>query len=160
MLLGIQHACFITSKIDELYEFYTKLPGVKVITDMYVLNDYVIERLSGYKNARTKMFMVQIGKNKVKPQDDLNTSRIEFIQYLDPEGKEFDLENNSAGNAHIGIYTDSIEEDCARLIRKGIELSSKPIKIESEGNSMNGVKVVYFKDPEGRTVELMEFSEK
>jgi len=159
MLLGVQHTCFISRKIDELYEFYTKLPGVKIITDMYILDDYVIKSLSGYKNARTKMFVVQVGKDEVKPQNDLNISRIEFIQYLDPVGKEFDLEDNSAGNAHIGMFTDSIEEDYEKLSGKGVKFSSKPIKIESEGNSMNGVKVAYFKDPEGRTVELMEFPE-
>ena len=158
MLLGVQHTGFITRNIDKLYEFYTKLPGVKVIVDMYILDDYVIKGLSGYKNARVKMFWMQIGKDKVKSQGDLDTARVEFIEYLDPVGKEFNLENNSAGNAHISIYTDSIEEDYERLSKEGIEFSCKPIKIESEGNAMNGVKVVYFKDPDGRTVELMEFT--
>ena len=157
MLLGVQHTGFVTKNIDKLYEFYTKLPGVRVIVDMYVLDDYVIEDLSGYKNAKTKMFWIQIGKDKKMPQEDLNTARVEFIEYLDPVGKDFDLENNSAGNAHISIYTDSIEEDYERLSKEGIEFSCKPIEIESEGNAMNGVKVVYFKDPDGRTVELMEF---
>jgi len=160
MLLGVQHTGFITKNIDRLYEFYTKLPGVEVIVDMYVLDDYVIKDLSGYKNARTKMFWIQIGKSEVKPQDDLNTSRVEFIEYIEPVGKKFDFENNSEGNAHISIVTDSIEEDYEKLGKEGIEFSCKPIKIKSEGNAVNGIKVVYFKDPDGRTVELMEFPDK
>lgn len=157
MLLGVQHTGFITKNIDQLYDFYTKLPGVKVIVDMYVLDDYVIKSLSGYKTAKTKMFWIQIGKDQAQSQEDLNTSRVEFIEYLEPVGKDFDLENNSSGNAHVSICTDDIDQEYQRLVQKGIKFSCPPITIDSAGNAMDGVKVVYFQDPDGRTVELMEF---
>jgi len=151
MLKGVQHTGFITNNIEKLYEFYKKLPGVKVIIEQFDTDDDFIKKLSGYKDAKIRVFWIQIGENKDKPHDDLSTHRVEFIQYLNPIGKDFDLEINSSGNAHISILTDSIDEDYRNLSKQGVEFSCKPID-----SPLEGWKVVYLKDPDGRIVELMQ----
>ncbi len=90
----------------------------------------------------------------------MSTSRVEFIEYVEPKGRTFDLENNTAGNAHISIVTDSIEEDYKNLTKQGIKFACKPINYVSEGSTVDGMKIAYFQDPEGRTIELMQFLEK
>ena len=159
MFKGIQHTGFITKNIDKLYEFYTKIPGVKVVFDMHIEDGKVAKKVTGYKNAKLKNFYIQIGEDKIQPQNKLGVARIEFIEYLKPVGKQLDIEeNNAGGNAHISIITDSIEDDYKSLKNKRMKFYSKPVEIEYEEGGLKGVKVVYFKDPDNRTVELIQFT--
>ena len=61
MFKGIQHTGFITKNIDKCYEFYSKLPGIKVVFPLHIEDSYVIKKLSGYQNARIKNFYIQVG---------------------------------------------------------------------------------------------------
>ena len=156
MLKGIQHTGFVTNDIKRLYDFYTKLPGVRIISDIDTYEGDLIDKLNNYKNAKVKMFIIQIGGGEISRQDDLCAGRVEFIEWIEPRGKKLSLENNAGGNAHISLVTDSIEDDYKRLTREGVVFSCEPLEIDF-GGDLNGVKVVYFKDPDGRPVELMQF---
>ncbi len=156
MFKGIQHTGFITKDIDKCYEFYSKLPGIKVVFPLHIEDGYVIKKLSGYDNAKIKNFYIQIGGDEVSSQDDLSAARVEFIEYLEPEGKKIKLENNDGGNSHISILTDSIEEDYKKFIDMGLEVSEL-VEIDYEEGGLKGVKLLYLEDPDGRPVELMQF---
>ena len=156
MFKGIQHTGFITKDIDKCFEFYSSLPGVKVVFPLHVEDGYVIKKLSGYENAKILNFYIQIGGDEISPQSECGAARVEFIQYLEPEGRKVHLENNDGGNAHISIVTDSIEEDCRKFKEMGLELSEL-VEIEYEEGGLKGVKLVYVKDLDDRLVELMQF---
>ena len=156
MFKAIQHTGFITKNIDRCYKFYTKLPGVKVVFPLHIEDGYVIKKLSGYENAKIKNFYIQIGGDRISPQDDPCASRVEFIEYLEPVGKQLDLETNAGGNSHISIVTDSIEEDCKTFKAMGLEVSEL-VEIDYEEGGLKGVKLLYLIDPDGRPVELMQF---
>lgn len=156
MFKGIQHTGFITKDIKKCYEFYTKLPGIKVVFPLHIEDGYVIKKLSGYENAKIKNFYIQIGGENVDPQDNIGTARVEFIEYLEPEGKEIKLKNNDGGNSHISILTDSIEDDYKKFVDMGLEVSEL-VEIDYEEGGLKGVKLLYLVDPDGRAVELMQF---
>ena len=159
MLKGIQHTGLITNDIEKCHEFYTKLPGVKVVFPLHIEDGYVIKKLSGYENARIRNFYIQIGGDSISPHDDLGAARVEFIQYLEPAGRQLDLETNAGGNAHISFVTDSIEEDYQKFKKMGLE-TSELVEIEYEEGGLKGVKLLYLRDPDGRPVELMQFPKK
>ena len=156
MFKGIQHTGFITNNIEKCYEFYTKLPGIKVVFPLHIEDGYVVKKLSGYENAKIKNFYIQIGGDEVSPQSDLSAARVEFIEYLEPVGKQLDLKTNAGGNSHISIVTDSIEEDYQRFKDMGLEVSEL-VEIDYEEGGLKGVKLLYLRDPDGRSVELMQF---
>jgi len=156
MLKGIQHTGFVTNDIKKTYDFYTGLPGVKIISDIETHEGDLIDKLNNYKNAKVKMFVIQIGGDEISKQNEFCTGRVEFIEWIEPRGKKLLLENNAGGNAHIALVTDSIEDDYKSLTLKGVEFSCEPLEVDF-GEDLKGVKVTYFKDPDGRPVELMQF---
>ena len=156
MFKGIQHTGFITKEIEKCYQFYTNLPGIKIVFPLHIEDGYVIKKLSGYDNAKIKNFYIQIGGDEICPQNDLGPARVEFIQYLEPEGRKIQMENNDGGNAHISIVTDSIEEDFQKFKEMGLK-TSELVEIEYEEGGLKGVKLLYLKDPDDRLVELMQF---
>jgi catechol 2,3-dioxygenase-like lactoylglutathione lyase family enzyme len=155
MLLGVDHTGIVTNDIQRLYNFYTKLPGVKVTSELDTYSGELIDRLNGYKNAKVKMFNIQIGGD-VGTEHNYSTGKVEFIEFIDPPGEKLNLANNAGGNAHLSLITDSIEDDFARLKGEGVSFSCEPQEVDF-GGELQGVKVVYFKDPDGRPVELMQF---
>ena len=156
MFKGIQHTGFITKNIEKCYRFYTSLPGIKVVFPLHIEDGYVIKKLSGYENAKIKNFYIQVGGDEISQQNNLGPARVEFIQYLEPEGRKIEMENNDGGNAHISIITDSIEEDYKKFAAMGLKLSEL-VEIEYEEGGLRGAKLLYLKDPDGRLVELMQF---
>lgn len=156
MFKGIQHTGFITKNIDKCYEFYTKLPGVKVVFPLHIEDGNVVKKLTGYENAKIRNFYIQIGGDNINSQSDLGVARVEFIEYLEPIGKQLDLETNAGGNSHICILTDSIEEDYKKFKQMGLWISEL-VEIEYEEGGLKGVKLLYLRDPDGRSVELMQF---
>ncbi len=56
MFKAVQHTGFITRKIDALYDFYSKLPGVKVMTEIYTLEDYAIKDYQDIKMQKLGYF--------------------------------------------------------------------------------------------------------
>ena len=156
MLIGVDHTGFVTKDIQRLYDFYTRLPGVKVTSDLGTYSGELIDRLNGYENAEVKMFNIQIGGDEPGVKKGFSAGKVEFIEFIDPPGEKLNLQNNAGGNAHISMITDSIDEDYARLKDEGVKFTCEPQEVDFEGE-LQGVKVVYFKDPDGRPVELMQF---
>ena len=156
MFKGIQHVGFITNNLDKCFEFYSKFSGVKIVFEKHIEDGDVVKKITGYKNAKIRSFYIQIGGDDIKSQNDINADRLEFIEYIEPKGKQVKLENNSAGNAHVCLYTDSIEEDYKKIKEMGL-YSSELVSIDYEVGGLKDVKNLYFRDPDGRTVELMQF---
>jgi catechol 2,3-dioxygenase-like lactoylglutathione lyase family enzyme len=73
-----------------------------------------------------------------------------------PEGdKSVRTRTCDAGNAHMGINVDDLAWEYQRLTDLGVEFRSAPIVV-SDGPDA-GVKAVYLSDPDGNTVELVEW---
>jgi catechol 2,3-dioxygenase-like lactoylglutathione lyase family enzyme len=39
MFKGVHHTCFITKNINKCIEFYSKLPGIKIVVPLHIRND-------------------------------------------------------------------------------------------------------------------------
>ena len=65
-----------------------------------------------------------------------------------PEPKIFPV-NEIAGFRYITLHIEDFDKTYNDLLSKGVTFLSKPFKIQS------GVKIVFFKDPDGNYLELM-----
>jgi catechol 2,3-dioxygenase-like lactoylglutathione lyase family enzyme len=85
-----------------------------------------------------------------------NTSTLlELFEYLEPRGEPAKLANNIAGNGHLGLIVEDVEAEWRRLGEAGATFASRePVTIRQ--GSWAGSKVIYMRDPDGITIELME----
>ena len=81
-------------------------------------------------------------------------TRIEFLQYHSPEGKDFDRTNGDVGSTHICLQVPSMDVAFADLTAKGAVFNAPPITL-TDGDLV-GSKWAYFRDPDGIQLEIWE----
>lgn len=79
--------------------------------------------------------------------------QIELIEYVNPRG-ELNYHPANAGTCHIAFRVDDIIAETKRLKELGVKFNSE-VNIQTEGD-FKGWKWVYFKDPDGINLELVE----
>ena len=142
MIKGIHHASFTVSDMSKSVAFYRDLLGMKVLWDSVQagapFKGPVADRLTNCPGTELHIVFLQI-------QNDL----IELIQYTPPGKVLKDNKASDTGSAHICFKTDDIQA----LYRK---LSDYGVKRHCEPQSLGGVEVIYFRDPDGIIVEAMQ----
>jgi catechol 2,3-dioxygenase-like lactoylglutathione lyase family enzyme len=82
-------------------------------------------------------------------------SLVELLEYTQPEPPNHEpLPPNGIGAAHLAFRVDDIEQAKADLEEKGVEFLS-PVQFVDSG-VLAGWRWVYFRDPDGTTLELVE----
>ena len=81
--------------------------------------------------------------------------KIELLEYhAPPERKRSDLRPCDVGAAHIALTVDDIEAVLSRIALFDWRAAGRPQTLESGPNA--GKRVIYVRDPDGTTIELME----
>ena len=142
MIRGIHHSSFTVSDMEKSVSFYRDILGMKVLWDSVEADapfkGPVADNLTNCPG--TELHIVFLSVN-----DDL----IELVKYT-PTGKA--LEGNEAsdtGAAHVCLKTDDIQALYKKLLGNGIRLHCEP-------QSLGGVDVMYFRDPDGIIIEAMQ----
>jgi catechol 2,3-dioxygenase-like lactoylglutathione lyase family enzyme len=134
---GMHHMGLTVSDLDSSIAFYTRF-GYEAAVRMGEEGEEV-ERGTGVAGANLRVAMLE-GQG----------SRLELIQYLNPEERPAPLPNNGIGAAHLCIEVEDVDASYAQLRDAGIEFFSEPITHES------GIRWVYCRDPDGLTTELLQ----
>ena len=83
---------------------------------------------------------------------------IEMLEYHSPAPGHVDMESYNVGNTHLCFETADIRADYERL-RDHAEFRS-PEPVQSVWGPYQGTLVCYLRDPDGISVELVQFPEK
>ena len=139
MIDQIHHVAVSVSDMDRSLKLYRDILGFEVSFDI-VAESPEASIITGLKGAKMHLAMIKKGG-----------SSIELFQYLNPIGKPLPREHRQCDNGitHIALSTKNFDEALKAVKEGGYELYSDPQKI---GNA----KVVYFKGPDGETLELLE----
>lgn len=87
----------------------------------------------------------------------LDGAILELLEYRSPPSDTAKpLASNSRGASHVAFLVDDVESTRAELEAKGIEFYS-PVNVVDEG-VLAGWRWVYFEDPDGYPLELVEVS--
>lgn len=145
MLTGVLHLGFTVTDVSAATRFYEQLfgapPRVRRIFDAPYTSTQI-----GYDDARLDIALFAI------PGTDLH---LELIQYLNPVGSPVNVETKNPGTAHLCLRADDLDAEFDRLVGLGAwPRSTGPVTIDSGPNA--GRRVVYFRDPQGLTIEIME----
>lgn len=135
----IDHSEITVKDLDKSVEFYQETLGLKPAgkTEMHITEK------GRFQGAKMKIAFLQAGED-----------RLELIQYLNPKGKESDLNPWDRGAQHTAFEVVGIRKMYEDLKKKGVNFLSPPQDFKDKNTDVTWV---YFKDPDGGLIELMEF---
>src|SRR5438034_266126 len=81
--------------------------------------------------------------------------KIELLEYLAPANrKRIALRPCDVGSVHVALLVDSLDAVLERIAASGWQAAGKPQTLKTGPNA--GKRVVYVRDPDGTTIELMQ----
>ncbi len=139
MIKGSAHVALSVRDMEESLAFYRDLLGFKVVWDMDRRKD--ISKVVGLETAEARVAMLE-GPG----------GRLELFQYYDPEGVSLAerMRQCDVGITHFALEVERLDEMYEHLRGKGVKFYGEPVILRGV------VKVVYMKDPNGITIELIE----
>lgn len=150
MIQGFWHVSFTVSNIDASVKWYTEVLGLEFVRAQVQKNEYT-DKLVGFKAAHLKVAQLRV------PGETIPMSRhhIELVQYIHPRGEGVPLDTNRTGVGHWAFMVDDIHAEFKRLKDLGVRFKAdQPIAIEAGVNK--GGYTIYFFDPDGITLELLQ----
>lgn len=150
----MQHVGVCVSNLERSLAFYCGELGLKKVAQFEVPDGSevakVVDEIMGLPGTYFKAAMVQHGEGG-------DATVVEMIQYVAPPGKPFpsDFQYNNIGITHIAFKVKGIEQMYQNLTSKGVKFNSAPRLMEIK--EMGTIKIAYFKDPDGITLELIEY---
>ena len=84
----------------------------------------------------------------------IGDTRIEFLQYHQPPGQDFDRTNGDVGSAHVCLQVDDITAAYADLTAKGAVFNAPPITLTD--GAFAGSTWAYLRDPDGIQLEIWQ----
>lgn len=152
MIAGILHTAFTVSDIDRSIDWYTRVLGLELVHRQRGDNPYT-RTLVGVENAVIEVAQFAMPGVSTGP----STHMLELIQYV--QGRSDDsnsLEVNVLGTGHLAFIVTDIHERYERMLGAGAEFVNPPVEV-TEGANAGGF-ACYFQDPDGITLELMQFN--
>jgi len=142
----IWHTGVTVSDLDRSVGFYRDVLGLEMtVPPTEVIEGPEVDQGVGVTGARMRLAIFRVGDGE-----------LELIQYLSPASAvDSPMPPNTLGAMHLAFEVDDVAARKAELEAKGIKFQSR-INVVEEG-PLTGWKWVYFKDPDGILLELVEF---
>ncbi|MCI5774239.1 MAG: VOC family protein [Erysipelotrichaceae bacterium] len=144
MIGQVVHIGLSVSDMEQSIAFYRDILGLKLVERM-IMDGENTDLLFAKKNMRAELAYLNAGDDKNPP--------IELICFMDDPVEKRQANLHETSISEVCFYTDDIDKEYARLKSLGVEFISSPQTFEL-GHTKS--KAVYFKDPDGIILELME----
>jgi catechol 2,3-dioxygenase-like lactoylglutathione lyase family enzyme len=143
---GIHHIGVTVSNLERSVAFYRDVMGFKLLVPPTgVFSGPDLERGIGVPGAKLRLAVFEVDRNH----------RMEVLEYLSPASAlQRPLPPNTLGAMHIAFHVSDAPAKMKELRSKGVTFFSELNLIE-EG-PLKGWKWVYFHDPDGNTLEMVE----
>lgn len=146
MITGVSHTGIVVRDMEIIVAFYRDVLGFQVALDTTVKGKEA-DGLIGFHVEDERIVSMQRGD-----------AQIELLQYK-PTGRTYpaDYRSNDLYGTHLALYTDDMESDYAMLTQQGVKIiSAGPQTVPDDHPLLAGTKVLYFQDPEGHPLELIQ----
>lgn len=151
MLADVMHFSFTVRDIDRTIDWYTKVLGLELVHRQRQENAYT-QVLVGIPGA-----VLEVAQLKVPGLDSrYSTHMLEMVQYVVGDGGTRDLPTNQVGVAHLAFVVTDIHERHKRMVAEGVVFKNPPVEITAGANQ--GGYACYLVDPDGITLEFLQFS--
>lgn len=147
MISDIIHVGVTVSDMERSIAFYRDTLGLELVGRMVMEGDGT-DRLFGRKGCRAEVAYLRRGRTDSPP--------VELIQFTsdDVEMSQTDLFRTSI--SEICFATDDIQSDYERMKALGVEFLSEPQPFDSTEYGLGRSVAVYFRDPDGTILELLQ----
>jgi catechol 2,3-dioxygenase-like lactoylglutathione lyase family enzyme len=135
---AVAHVGIPVSDIERSLQFYHEALGLEIVS----VREISSERISAgvqVPDAQIKIALLDAGN-----------ARLELLQYVNPVGKPFDLQNNDVGASHIALNVADLQATYGRLQTLGVPCNTPPFP----SSYPEGWGWFYARDPDGITVEF------
>lgn len=152
MIHDVLHFSFTVSDIERSVDWYTRVLGLELVHRQHQENAYT-ELLVGIPGVSLEVAQFRLPSSKPL----YSSHMLELIQYSSGgDAATPDLPTNRVGVAHLALLVDDIHERYERMLSEGVEFRNPPVAI-TEGANAGGY-ACYLHDPDGITLELLQFS--
>ena len=138
------HVSVTVSDMDRSLAFYCDLLGLKEV-ERHRLEGENISKMAGKESV--VMEVVRL----VAPETE--GMEIDLQQYLEPEGQVSNAKLGDVGHSHFCFGVPNLAQAYEELSEKGVKFVSEPVSFDL-GWAI--VHVVFFEDPDGYILELMQ----
>jgi glyoxylase I family protein len=136
------HVAISVKDMERALWFYRDLLGFEVDWDREHYTGEALSKVVGLEGADARVVMLK-GYG----------TRVELFKYLTPPGEEWGPKRQcDFGLTHFALTVKGIHQIYDRLLKEGVEFHCAPQQLRE------GVWGTYMKDPEGVTIELVEYS--
>ena len=142
MITGVHHIGIIVSDREKAIEFYGDILGGELLYTSEAGPGDIAKQI-GVEGASNKAAVIKVGN-----------SILELVEYVNPKCEPKQMSPCDIGTLHLAFEVDDINETVERLQKKGIKFTAVPKYIDK--GKMKGWVWVYFKDPDGCQLELVE----
>lgn len=138
----VHHVGLTVKDIDKSLEWYGRMFGVEPVFVTKAEGDELAAAV-GVPGAKLTFAFLRFGETDV-----------ELLSYDNDRDENFGRRNCDVGSPHLCLLVDDIEASYQDLKAKGAEFFAEPLHIQ--GGPLDGCSFVYFRDPDGITLELFE----
>ncbi len=138
----VHHVGLTVKDLDKSLAWYRQMFGVEPVFVTYAEGEQLSAAV-GVPGAKLSFAFLRFGETDV-----------ELLSYNNDRDENFSRRNCDVGSPHLCILVDDIDASYRDLKAKGVEFFAEPLHIE--GGPLDGCSFVYFRDPDGITLELFE----
>jgi len=149
MVRGVWHFSFTVSDLERSIDFYCRLLGMRLVHRQEQANPYT-RTLVGYADASLRVAQLTIDGAAAGPSGHL----LELVQYLAPAHPPHPPGTAFPNSAHMAFAVDDLQAAYQKLAGEGVRFCSEPVAITAGINQ--GGFAVYFRDPDGITLEMVQ----
>lgn len=145
MMKGLVHSGMTVSSLEKSIEFYRDILGLELV------------KVEPPRDSRSEMLGVENATVHIAVMRMAGTNEsIELIEFKSPTPpNSYAAPVNSIGQVHLAFRVDDIEASIKELKGKGVAFVSDSHEEIVDG-PLKGWKWIYFKDPDGTNLELIQ----
>ncbi len=145
-IIAADHTGITVSNLEQSLAFWRDVLGFEFSHAAHQ-KDELAQEITGVDGAEIKLAVLRApGGHK-----------IELLEYLAPEDrKRADIRPCDVGSVHVALLVHDLDAVLERIAASDWKAAGKPQRLQSGPNA--GKRVVYVRDPDGTTIELMQIA--
>lgn len=149
MLKGITHVGITVSDIERSIVFYRDVLGLKLMGRLEMKGEEA-DALFGAENSRAYVAYLE-GSGRI------GAPPVELIQFADAEAEDGRASLFKRSISEACFEVEDIQAEYERLLGAGVEFLSEPREFDFSSDGFGRSIAVYFRDPDGIILELMQY---
>lgn len=143
-IISADHTGITVSNLERSLAFWRDMVGFELSHTAHQTGE-LAEEITGVAGAEIKLAVLKTSGGH----------KIELLEYLaPPDRKHAEARPCDVGHVHVALLVDDLDAVLEKIVASGWKAAGKPQTLKTGPNA--GKRVVYFRDPDGTTIEFME----